>query len=445
MVKIVLIGANHSGIACANTVLAKGGENELVIFEKNSKISFLGCGTALWISDLIKDPSVLFYCSEEELSKKGAKIHTETEVTNIDFDKKMVYAINKDGKTYEERYDKLVLSTGSLPIIPDIPGNDLENVLVAKLFQDAERIIEKLKNPDIKNITVVGAGYIGVELVEAFKKRGKNVTLVSSSDTVLSGYYDDEFGIMMNNNLSENGINLCLGECVLEIQGKDGKVSKVITTKNTYDADMVILSTGFRANTDLGRGKLELFKDCSYKVNRYQETSVNDVYATGDCAAIYDNSIDEYNYIALATNAVRSGIVGGHNASGTALESIGVQGSNGINIYGLGMFSTGITLRRAKEIGMDVEYTEFEDYQKLEFMKENNDKVKLRIVYRKDNRQIVGAQLASRVDVSSLIHMFSLAIQEKVTIDKLALTDIFFLPHFNKPYNYITMAAITAK
>ncbi len=444
MSKIILIGVNHAGTACANTILANG-NNSLTAFDSNSNISFLGCGMALWIGGIVKDPNMLFYSNEKLLEEKGAKIHMETPVTNIDFNNKIVYAQDKNGKKYEEKYDKLILSTGSLPVLPDIPGKDLENVQQVKLYQDAKEVIEKLNDDSINKITVVGAGYIGVELAEAFKIKGKDVTLIDLLDTTLGGYYDKEFSTLMNDNLIQHNINLKLGECIKELKGENGKVTSVVTDKGVYDSDMVILCIGFKPNTELGKDNIELFKNGAYKVNKHQETSIKDVYAIGDCATIYDNSIDDYNYIALASNAVRSGIVGANNAMGINIESVGVQGSNGINIYGLGLFSTGITVEKAQKLGIDVLYTDFEDLQKPEFMDKNNEKVKIRIVYRKDNRQIIGAQLASKQDISLLVHTFSLAIQEKVTIDKLALTDLFFLPHFNKPYNYVTMAALNAK
>jgi hypothetical protein len=148
----------------------------------------------------------------------------------------------------------------------------------------------------------------------------------------------------------------------------------------------------------------------------------------------------------LASNAVRSGIVGAHNACGHELEGIGVQGSNGISIYGLHMVSTGLTLEKAKAAGYNAVETGFNDLQKPEFIKHDNHEVALKIVYDKDTRIVLGAQMVSRdISISMGIHMFSLAIQEQVTIDKLALMDLFFLPHFNKPYNYITMAALSAE
>lgn len=126
------------------------------------------------------------------------------------------------------------------------------------------------------------------------------------------------------------------------------------------------------------------------------------------------------------------------------MEETGVQGSNGISVFGYHMVSTGLSVKAAQKSGLDVIYTDFEDWQRPGFMKKNA-KVKVRIVYEKDSRRIVGAQIASTEDISMGIHMFSLAIEQEVTIDQLKLLDLFFLPHFNQPYNYITMAALSAK
>ena len=444
MSKIIVIGANHAGTAAVNFLTSLSKDNQVIVYDRNTNISFLGCGMALWIGNQIKGSDGLFYSSKEKLEEKGAKVHMEAEIDRIDFAKKVVYGKLKDGSKIEESYDKLILATGSLPIVPKLKGMDLENVQQVKIFQNAQAVIEKLKNPEIKNVAVIGAGYIGVELAEAFKRHNKNVVLIDAMSSSLSNYYDSDFTALMDENLKSHGINLAYNQMVKEIKG-NGKVEAIVTDKGEYPCEMAVVCIGFRPNTELGKDSLETFRNGAYIVNRKQETSIKDVYAIGDCAVVYDNAIGDKNYIALATNAVRSGIVAAHNASGIELESLGVQGSNGSNIYDLKMVSTGITESRAKKLGMDVEVTDFEDLQKAPFMETENPKVKIRIVYDKKTRVIVGAQMASEHDMSMGIHLFSLAIQEKVTIDKLKLLDIFFLPHFNQPYNYITMAAISAK
>ena len=363
-----------------------------------------------------------------------------------------------EGKEHKESYEKLIFATGSTPILPPIEGVEivkgnrefkatLENVQFVKLYQNAEEVIEKLadKSKHLDRIAVVGGGYIGVELAEAFERLGKEVVLVDIVDTVLNGYYDKDFTQMMAKNLEDHNIRLALGQTVKAIEG-DGKVERLITDKETFDVDMVILAVGFRPNTALADGKIELFRNGAFLVDKKQETSIPGVFAVGDCATVYDNARKETSYIALASNAVRTGIVGAYNACGHELEGIGVQGSNGISIYGLHMVSTGLTLEKAKAAGYNATETGFNDLQKPEFMKHDNHEVAIKIVFDKDSREILGAQMVSHdIAISMGIHMFSLAIQEHVTIDKLALTDLFFLPHFNKPYNYITMAALTAE
>lgn len=456
MSKIVVIGANHAGTACVNTMLDNfGNENEVVVFDQNSNISFLGCGMALWIGKQIDGPEGLFYSDKEKLEAKGAKVYMESPVLSVDYDKKEVTAL-VNGQEHLESYDKLIFATGSQPIIPPIKGVEivegnrefkatLENVQFVKLYQNSAEVIEKLKNnKGINRVAVVGAGYIGVELAEAFERLGKEVILIDVADTCLAGYYDRELSDLMSKNLADHGIKLAYGQTVQAVEG-EGKVERIVTDKETFDVDMVIMAVGFRPNTALGAGKIELFRNGAFLVDKKQETSIPGVYAVGDCATIYDNSLGKMSYIALASNAVRSGIVGAYNATGHELEGIGVQGSNGINIYDLKMVSTGLTLEKAKAAGYDAVETGFNDLQKPEFIKHDNHEVAIRIVFDKDTRVILGAQMASHEDISMGIHLFSLAIQEKVTIDKLALTDIFFLPHFNKPYNYITMAALTAE
>ena len=406
MSKIVVVGANHAGTAAINTILDNYEGNEVVVFDANSNISFLGCGMALWIGNQISGPDGLFYQTKEQFEAKGATIHMECPVTRIDYTAKVVYATDKNGVDYAEPYDKLILATGSLPIIPKFEGGDLQNIQQVKLFQNAQEVVDKLKDDAIKTVAVVGAGYIGVELAEAFQRCGRHTLLVDMAPTCMANNFDPEFSAMMAKNLEENGIEAHYGEGV----------------------------------------DFELFGNGAFLVDRHQQTSMPDVYAVGDCATIFNNSLDGApGYIALATNAVRSGIVAGHNVCGTPLETLGVQGSSGICIFDLKMVSTGLTESAAKRAGIEVLTTTVTDCQKAPFIEHDNPDTTIKIVYNKDSRVILGAQLASTYDMSGNINMFSLAVEKKVTIDELALLDIFFLPHFNSAYNYMTVAALQAE
>ena len=416
------------------------------MIDRNSNMSYLGCGTALWVGRQIDQPNELFYARPDDFEAKGAKVLTETEISSIDFEHKKVYATTKAGEEHVEDYDKLILAMGSRPIIPKITGNELEGIHFLKLFQEGQAVDEEFAKEEVKRIAVIGAGYIGTEIAEAAKRRGKEVLLFDAETTSLASYYDEDFAKGMDENLANHGVELHFGETAEAFKGTNGRVSQIVTNKGTYDVDMVINCIGFTANSALVGDKLDTLRNGAVKVDKHQQTSNPDVYAVGDVATIYSNALQDFTYIALASNAVRSGIVAGHNIGGTVLESAGVQGSNGISIFGYNMTSTGFSVKAAQKFGLEVAYTDFEDKQKAWFLHENNDTVKIRIVYEKSSRRIVGAQMASYGEIiAGNINMFSLAIQDQKTIDELALLDLFFLPHFNSPYNYMTVAALKAE
>ena len=233
---------------------------------------------------------------------------------------------------------------------------------------------------------------------------------------------------------------------LLRLEGEGGKVARVVTDKGAHQADLVCMCIGFKPNTELFAGAgFDTLRNGALLVDHHQETSRRGVYAVGDCSSCFYNAKDgEPAYIALATNAVRSGIVAGHNACGAAIEGVGVQGSSGICIYDLKMVATGLTEAAARKAGYDVRVSDFSQVQKATFVEGENPEVKIRVVFDGTTRRVLGAQMASTYDMSAGIHMFSLAIQEGLTIDRLALLDVFFLPHFNQPYNYYTMAAYSA-
>ncbi len=445
MEKVIVVGTNHAGTHSVLEIATKYKESHKVVtYDKNNNISFLGCGMALWIGGVISDSNGLFYATPQSLQEAGAEVYMEHEICDIDFDNKKITVKDlASGKVFDDNYDKLILALGSWPILPKLPGYDLENIIYAKIFQNAQTAIEKMKDESIKKVTVVGAGYIGVELVEAFKDNGKEVTLINDFE-VLNRYYDNEFQVEMHNNLKNNGINMVIGSRVTEFKGKDGKVCAVVTDKGeTFETDLVLMAIGFAPNTSMLKGKIDMLPNGAIITDNNTKTSVDDVFAIGDCATVFNNATENIAHIALATNAVRTGIVAGHNACGTDISLLGVQGSNAIKIFGLTMCSTGLTEDEAKKAGYDVNsVTVCEDI--LPAFMPNNEKVTLKVVWDKKSRRILGAQMMSRENITLALHFFSLAVQEKYSIDKLALTDLFFLPHFNQPHNFITKAGLLA-
>ncbi len=441
--KVIVVGTNHAGTTAVRTLRRLDPKAEIITYDKNNNISFLGCGIALWVSGEVKDPKGLFYASPEILQSEGIKVNMEHEVLSIDNKGQKIRVKDlKTGKEFEDNYDKLILAIGSWPIIPPIEGINQEGVHIVKWYQHGELVKKANDDKNIKNVVVCGAGYIGVELVDAFYQKGKNVTLVDISDRIMPRYYDKPFTDKVENAMREAGVNLRGGEKVVKFEGNNNKVTKVVTDKGSYAADLVIWSVGFKPATEILNGVVDLDKNAAIMVDQYMKTSDPNIFAIGDCVEVYDNAKKAPAYIALATNAVRTGVIAAVNAlKPEGLASPGFQGSNAINVFGWALASTGVTETVAKDLGFDYEQITFTDNDRPEFMKSYQE-VLIKILWDKKTRKIIGAQVGSVANHTEVMYMFSLAIMKGVTIDELPLVDIFFLPHFNKPYNFITLPAL---
>lgn len=442
--KVIVIGTNHAGTYAVSTMADNYHDTlDITAYDANNNISFLGCGMALWIKNVIDSPKGLFYASKDSLREKGINVYMESLITKVDFITKTVHIRNKKGEKFTDNYDKLIFAVGSWPIKPDIEGIELQNVIYAKLYQHAEYAKKLLANNDIQNITVVGGGYIGLELAEAFASNNKNVTVVTSSN-ILSNYYDKDFTDIMKKNLEKNGITVLENQRVEKLSGNNGKVTKVITSNQEIDTDAVLMSVGFKANTKfLNKTDIQLNDNGVIIVDEHQQTSIKDVYAIGDCSTIKSNITQNDEHIALASNAVRTGIVAAHNIGGYPLQMNGSQGSNAIHIQDLTMCSTGFNTNYAIKNGIDIDSVTITDTIRADFMPENSE-VSIKLLWDKKTLKLVGTQIVSNYDITLAINMFSMAIETGYTIDKLATLDLFFLPHFNKPENFITKVALKA-
>lgn len=441
--KVVVIGCTHAGTSAVKSILKNHPDANVTVYERNNNISFLSCGIALYVGGVVKDPAGLFYSNPEELSSLGAIVKMEHDVTNIDTENKKVTAKNlKTNKVETVSYDKLVMTTGSWPIIPPIKGSESENILLCKNYNQANDIISKAD--DAKRIVIVGGGYIGIELVEAFVESGKQVTLIDGLDRILNKYLDKPFTDILEKELVDRGVRLILGENVSEfIADKSGKVKQVVTAKGIFEADIVILCVGFRPNTTLIKGKVDMLPNGAIKVNEYMQTSDPDIFAAGDSAVVNYNPSGAQNYIPLATNAIRQGLLVGNNLIENKISYRGTQGTSGLYLFGWTIGSTGVTKESAPMNNLDVQVTVFEDNYRPEFMP-TNEKVMMELVYEKITNRIVGAQFMSKYDITQSANTMSLAIQNKMTVEDLALSDFFFQPHFDRPWNYLNLLAQAA-
>ena len=441
--KVVVIGCTHAGTSAVKAILKEAPDAEVVVFERNDNVSFLSCGIALYIGGVVKDAQELFYSNPEELSALGAQINMEHNVTNVDEVNKTVTVTNLlTDEVRTESYDKLVLTTGSWPIEPPIPGVQAGNILLCKNYNQAQEIIAR---KDATNkVVIVGGGYIGIELVEAFGESGKDVTLIDGLDRILNKYLDPEFTDILEADLKNRGIKLALNQAVQSFEAdENGMVNKVNTSEGSFEADLVIMCVGFRPSNELMKDKIDMLPNGAIKVNDYMQTSNEDIYAAGDNVAVHYNPTGDHSYIPLATNAVRMGTLVGRNIVSNKVRYRGTQGTSGLYLFGFNIGSTGVTVNSAPFFGLNVKSVLLEDNFRPEFMP-TTEKVLMKLVYDAETQVILGGQIMSKYDVTASANTLSLAVQNKMTIEDLAFVDFFFQPHFDRPWNYLNLLAQAA-
>ncbi|MBA2937149.1 FAD-dependent oxidoreductase [Paenibacillus sp. CGMCC 1.16610] len=438
--KIVIVGCTHAGTEATKNLARLYPDAEISVYERNDNVSFLSCGIALNVGGIVKQAEDLFYSSPEELSDLGVNMFMLHEVLEINAEKKELHIHNMvTNERFTDTYDKLVMTTGSWPIIPDLRNIELNNILLCKNYSHALTIIEKAKYA--KNITVIGAGYIGIELVEAFEHLGKSVTLIDNMDRILFRYLDSEVTDTVEVSLSERGICLALGQTVTGFEGEDGAVTTVVTNNNQYTADLVVLCIGFRPNTYLLNGQVDMLPNGAFLVDEYMRTSNPDIFAAGDSCAVLYNPTGVKAYIPLATNAVRMGSLVARNLLKPTVKYLGTQGTSAIKIYDHHIASTGLTETAALALGMEVKSVVIEENYRPEFMP-SYEKATLKVVYEENGKRIIGAQVFSKADLTQSINTLSVCIQNRMTMDELAYVDFFFQPHYNKPWNILNLPGL---
>lgn len=281
--KVAVIGCTHAGVFSAQTILQEQPDWEVTVYERNDNLSFLSCGIALWVGDRVSDPKKMFYSSPESLASLGANMKMEHDVLSVDVDaKSLVVKDLKTGVETTDTFDKLVVTTGSAPVIPPIEGIDNKNVMLCKNYAHAKAL--KDIAPSIKSAVVIGSGYIGVEIAEQFAVTGKDVTLFDALPRVLAKNFDKTITDRVQKDYEDHGVKVQLGEKVVGFSG-DNEVT-VKTDKGSYTADIAVLAVGFKPNTGLLKGQLDMEPNGAIITNEYMQTSNPDVFAAGDASVV---------------------------------------------------------------------------------------------------------------------------------------------------------------
>lgn len=442
MVKIAVIGSTHAGTFSATQIKQQNPDAEITVYEKGTTVSFLSCGIALWLGNNISDEQRMFYETPESMVEQGITMKMQHEVVEANLVTKTVRVKNLlTEEMTTESFDKIVIATGSKPVVPDIKGIESENIYMIKSWEDAKRI--KTVSDDISRVIVIGAGYIGAEVAEQYSVNGKKVTLIDAADRVLPNNFSPIITDRIAAAFTENNVTLALSQSVDGFEDLPDGGIRVTTSKGSYDADIAVLGIGFVPNTDLFTDQVEMLSNGAIVTNKYMETSVPDIFAAGDATTVFYNPTQAYDYIPLATNAIRQGMLVGRNINGHNLAYNGTQASSAVELYGYAMSSAGLNKVSAQSRDLDVVETVYEENYRPDFMLSTTPVLSL-LTWDKKTRRVLGAAFMSKHDTSQAANVVSLAIQNQMTIDDLAMADFFFQPNFTQPINFVGAVALKA-
>lgn len=400
----------------------------------------------MYLEGVVKDVNSIRYMTAEEMEQRGVRVFTNTEITKVIPEKHEVEVLDHlSGQPRVENYDKLILSPGADPFILPVPGNDLENIETMRGRQDTIDLRRHSVDPDIQNVVVVGGGYIGIEAAESFALAGKNVTVVDIITRPLGVYLDKEFTDILEKEMTDNGMHLAMEERVMEFVGEAGKVTKVVTDKGEYPADLVVMSAGVRPNTAWLKGAVDMHPNGMIKTDEYQRTSAEDVFAVGDATLIrYNPGKTEVN-ISLATNARRQGRYAVKNLVEAKYPFPGVQGTSALRVFDYKFASTGLNDQMASRLKIETNSVLLDQDTLMDFVPETmKERMWFKLVYDPATLEILGAQIMSKQDLTANINAISIAVQTKFTIEQLAYADFFFQPEFDTPWNLLNLAGLKA-
>ncbi|HAT54545.1 MAG TPA: NADH oxidase [Lactobacillus sp.] len=441
--KVVVVGCTHAGTAAVSQMLASHPNIDVDVYERHDNISFLSCGISLFLDGRVQRLEDMFYSSPEALTKLGAHVHVKHDVLKIDAQTQTIVVedlVTK--KVTTVAYDRLVMNTGSLVTVPPLKGIDSSRVLMCKDYDQAQQIYKTAA--ENKHITIVGAGYVGVELTESYASTEHVVSLFQNHQQILVHSVDQMLSENIAQRLVDHDVDMHLNERVTGFSDDpDGDGILVETATGKYPTDLAIVATGFMPNTDLLAGQVDMLPNGAILTNDYMQSSNPNIFAAGDACAVHFNPTNENLYAPLATNAVRQGTLIGLNLLEPTQKYMGTQSTSAMEIFGSTLATTGSTLAHAQSLGINAATATYEGNYRPDYMP-STAKLTIALVYDRDSRRILGAQLLCEHEIAQSANALSICIQNKNTIDDLAFVDMLFQPNYDEPFNYLNQVAQVA-
>lgn len=437
--KILIVGGVAGGMSAATRLRRLNENAEIIVFEKGPYVSFANCGLPYYVGGEIAEREKLIVQSAKALKNRfNLEVRENSKVTAIDSEGKKVTVVS-NGESYVESYDKLILSPGAKPLIPQIKGlNQATNVFSLRNIPDVDKIMAYLKAKAPKSATIIGAGFIGLEMAENLAKRGLSVTIVEKAPHVLPTI-DREMAAFVNEELIKNNLSVMTNRGAVEFKNDE----ILLDNGESLQSDLTILSVGIQPETSLAKSAgIKLGLRNAILVDEHYETSVKDIYAVGD-AIVVKNQLGQDALISLASPANRQGRQVADIISGLPVKNRGSLGTAIVRVFDLQVASTGLSEFQLR--GLKINH-------KIVHVTANNHagyypdatSIVLKLIFEPESGQIFGAQAIGKEGVDKRIDILSTAIKAKLTVFDLPELELTYAPPFGSAKDPVNMAGYAA-
>lgn len=443
--KILIVGGVAGGASAAARLRRLDETAQIVLFERGDHISFANCGLPYYIGGVIKKRDELLLQTPDSFHRRfNVDVRIKSEVVRIDRGKKEVEVLESaTGKKYTEKYDILILSPGAAPVRPAIPGIESGRIFTLRNVADTDRIAEFIDTHNPKKAVVVGAGYIGLEMVENLSHRGLSVELVEMLDQVMP-IMDQEMAWFLHQHLRERGVTLRLGEHVCSFQETDSSLKVILNDGMELDSDFAMLSVGVWPETKLAEDAgLEIGDQCGIKVNERLQTSDPDIYAIGDAIEVQDYVLGKTALVPLAGPANKQGRMAADNICGGNRKYNGTQGTAILKVFDLTAAMTGASEKAL--VKSNVEYEKLYlhvahhagYYPGARYMH-------IKLLFAKPSGKILGAQIVGADGVDKRIDVIAVAIRAGMTVFDLQELELAYAPPYGSGKDPVNIAGYVA-
>ena len=430
--KVIIVGGVAGGATAAARIRRLDEKAEITIFERSGYVSYANCGLPYYIGDVITDRDELTLQTPESFrSRFNVTVKVRHEVTAINSENKTVSVIDlNSGKSFEERYDKLLLSPGAKAVKPELPGINTNKLFTLRTVEDTFRIKEYINKAGPKSAVIAGGGFIGLELAENLRELGMDITIVQRPEQLMSPF-DPDMASFIHNEAKTHGISLSLGHTVEGFEEKDGGVDVLLKDCAPLHADMVILAIGVTPDSRLAKeAGLELGIKGSIVVNDRMETSMPDIYAVGDAIQVQNFITGEDALISLAGPANKQGRIAADNICGGNSRYRGSQGSSIIKFFDITAASTGINEKAARQAGINTDKVILSPISHAGYYP-GGKIMTMKILFEKETYHLLGAQIIGYDGVDKRIDVLATAIRAGMNARDLKDLDLSYAPPYS--------------